>query len=164
MKYEIFILPRVHTFDSCITNLSLLSGSRTYLLYPSVFFCRILSSFSKSKLYYDRRSAGQSVLEQSTHFGDYERSWFLSDSCGFVGLRRPLWREDGSAVCNCNWPSPAQSFSGPSSVGLVAIFYCLRFETFLFVASYDSQDHGGGIRSRLHTGDSALFWSVLSLR
>jgi hypothetical protein len=36
------------------------------------------------------------------------------DSCGFVGLGRPLWREDGSAVCNCYWPSPVQSFSGPS--------------------------------------------------
>jgi hypothetical protein len=34
----------------------------------------------------------------------------------------------------------------------VTIFYCLRFETFLFIASYDSQGYGGGIRSRLHTG------------
>jgi hypothetical protein len=87
-----------------------------------------LYSKSKSKLYYDRRSAGQSVLEQSTHLGLTTRSW-LSDSCGFVGLGRPLWREDGSALCNCYWLSPAQSFSGPSPVGLVAIFYCLRFET-----------------------------------
>jgi hypothetical protein len=30
------------------------------------------------------------------------------------------------------------------------IFYCLRFETSHFVASYDSQGHGGGIRPRLH--------------
>jgi hypothetical protein len=35
---------------------------------------------------------------------------------------------------------------------LAIIFYCLRFETSLFVASYDSQGHGGGIRPRLHTG------------
>jgi hypothetical protein len=107
---------------------------------------------SKSKLCYYRRSVGQSVLEQSTHLGLTTRSWLLSDSCGFVDLGRSLWREDGSAVCNCYWPSPAQSFSGPSPVGLVAIFYCLRFETSLFVASYDSQGHGGGIRPRLHTG------------
>jgi hypothetical protein len=111
---------------------------------------------SKSKLCYDRRSAGQSVLEQSTHLGLTTRSWLLSDSCGFVGLGRPLWREDGSVVCNCYWPSPAQSFSGPSPIGLVAIFYCLRFEISLFVASYNSQGHGGGIRPRLHTG----FWST----
>jgi hypothetical protein len=41
--------------------------------------------------------------------------------CGTLSL----WREDGSVVCNWYWPSPAQSFSGPSLLGLVAIFYCL---------------------------------------
>jgi hypothetical protein len=30
---------------------------------------------------------------------------------GLLVLGRPLWREDGSAVCNCYWSSPAQSFS-----------------------------------------------------
>jgi hypothetical protein len=45
---------------------------------------------------------------------------------------------------------PAQSFSGTSP-----IFYSLRFETSLFVASYDSQGHGGGIRPRLQTGITA---------
>jgi hypothetical protein len=30
--------------------------------------------------------------------------------------------------------------------------HCLIFETSLFVASYDSQGHSGGIRPRLHTG------------
>jgi hypothetical protein len=35
---------------------------------------------------------------------------------------------------------------------LATVFYCLRFETSLFVASYDWQGHGGGIRPRLHTG------------
>jgi hypothetical protein len=85
------------------------------------------------------------------------RSLLLSDSCGFVDLGRPLWREGGSVVCNCYWSSPAQSFSGPIPVGLVAMFYCLRFETSLFVASYDSQGHGGGIRPHLHTGFRSLF-------
>jgi hypothetical protein len=33
----------------------------------------------------------------------------------------------------------------------VTIFYCLIFETSFFVASYDSQGYGGGIRPRLHT-------------
>jgi hypothetical protein len=37
-------------------------------------------------------------------------------------------------------------------LGLTTIFYCLRFETFLFVASYVSQGHGGGIRPHLHVG------------
>jgi hypothetical protein len=40
---------------------------------------------------------------------------------------------------------PAQCFSGPSPLGLATIFYCLTFETSLFVASYDLQGHGGGI-------------------
>jgi hypothetical protein len=53
----------------------------------------------------------------------------LSDSCRFVDVGRPLWREDGPVVYNCCWSSPAQSFSGPSPAGLVTIFYCLRFET-----------------------------------
>jgi hypothetical protein len=48
--------------------------------------------------------------------------------------------------------SPAQPFSGPSPVGLANIFYCPRYETSLFVASYDSQGYGGDIRPRLHTG------------
>jgi hypothetical protein len=78
--------------------------------------------------------------------------YYVCDSYGFVDVGRSLWREDGSIVYYCCWPSPAQSFSGPSPVGLAAIFYCLIFETSLFVASYDSQGHGGGIRSRLQTG------------
>jgi hypothetical protein len=59
---------------------------------------------------------------------------------------------------------PAQTFSSPSPLVLATIFYCLRFETFLFVASYDSQDHGGGIRSRLHTGvRPTLIWTQVKV-
>jgi hypothetical protein len=60
-------------------------------------------------------------------------------------------REDGSVVYNCCWPSPAQSFSGPSPVELLRISYCLRFETSFIVASYNSQGYGGGIQTRTHT-------------
>jgi hypothetical protein len=66
---------------------------------------------------------------------------------------RPLWREDGSVVYNCCWPSPVLSFLDPSPLVLVTIFYCIRFEISLFVTSYDLQGYGGGIRSRLHTGE-----------
>jgi hypothetical protein len=31
-------------------------------------------------------------------------------------------------------------FLGSESVGLATIFYCLRFETFLFVAFYDLEE------------------------
>jgi hypothetical protein len=46
-------------------------------------------------------------------------------------MQRPLWREEGSVVCNCCWFSPAQSFSDPSPKGLIPhdAFYCLRFKT-----------------------------------
>jgi hypothetical protein len=57
-------------------------------------------------------------------------------------MGRPIWREDVSVFCVCYWPLSAQSFSGPSPLGLATIFYCLRFENSLFVASYDSQGHG----------------------
>jgi hypothetical protein len=124
---------------------SLLVISSSITLYSSVLICThnwllwtalhlfqfafpLLRSKSKSKLCYDRRSVGQSVLVSSTHLGLKNTFLFLSDSCGFVDVGRPLWREDGSAVHNCCWPPPAQWFSGPSPAGLM-IFYCLRFET-----------------------------------
>jgi hypothetical protein len=61
--------------------------------------------------------------------GAQDQILLLSDSCGFVYLRRPLWREDGSIIYNCYWPSPAKSFSGSSPAGLMNILYCVRFET-----------------------------------
>jgi hypothetical protein len=76
----------------------------------------------------------------------------LFDSYGLVFVGCPLWWEDESVFCTCCWPLPAQSFSGPNPLPLATIFYCLRFETSLFVASYDLQGHGGGIRPRLHMG------------
>jgi hypothetical protein len=45
----------------------------------------------------------------------------------------------------------------------MTIIYCLRFETSLFVACYDSQDSGGGIRPRLHTGGVLSAVSGLAL-
>jgi hypothetical protein len=39
---------------------------------------------AESELYYDRRSVGQSVLEQSTHLGLTTRFLLLSDHCGFL--------------------------------------------------------------------------------
>jgi hypothetical protein len=98
-------------------------------------------------------TVSQSVsLDVEPHLGLMIRYLLLFDSYGLVFVGRPLWREDGSVFCIYCWPSPAQSFSGPSPLGLATVFYCLRFETSLFVASYDSQGHGGGILSHLHTG------------
>jgi hypothetical protein len=84
--------------------------------------------------------------------------WLLQ-ACWYGALSLTTGR-----VCRLQFllASPAQSFSGPSPVGLVTIFYCLRFETSLFVASYDSQGYGGGIRPRLHMGFSLSLCSDLS--
>jgi hypothetical protein len=57
----------------------------------------------KSKLRYDRGSVGQSILVSSTHFGPKTRFLFLSDSCWFVDVGRPLWREDGSIFYNVQY-------------------------------------------------------------
>jgi hypothetical protein len=46
----------------------------------------------------------------------------------------------------------------------VIIFYCLKFEASLYLASYDSQGHGGGIRSGLHTADEAEVQNVAKAR
>jgi hypothetical protein len=69
------------------------------------------------------------------------RYLLLFGSYGFVFVERPVWQVDGSVFCICCWPLAAQSFSGPSSLGLATIFYSLRFETSLFVASYPSTPH-----------------------
>jgi hypothetical protein len=51
------------------------------------------------------------------------------DSCGFVNVGRPPYREVRSVVNSCSWASPAQSFSGPNHAVLMTIFRCLKFET-----------------------------------
>jgi hypothetical protein len=56
---------------------------------------------------------------------------FLSDSCGFLDVGHPLWRENWSVIClyNCFWAFPEQSLSGPSHTELTTIFYTVSFET-----------------------------------
>jgi hypothetical protein len=74
----------------------------------------------------------QQTVSQSVCLGLTIRFLLLSDSCGCVDVGRSLWREDRSVIYNCYWPLPAQSFSGPSPVGLATIFYCLKIRDFAF--------------------------------
>jgi hypothetical protein len=107
----------------------------------------------KWKSHCDWPSVSQSeILGVEPNLGFMTWYLLLVDSYGLVLVGRPLWREDGFVFCICCWSLPVQSFLGPSPAGLATIFYCLRFETFLFVASYDSQGHDGIIRPRLHRG------------
>jgi hypothetical protein len=45
--------------------------------------------------------------------------WLFLDSCGFVHVGSPLWREDGSVVFSFCRASPAQPFSELSPTGLM---------------------------------------------
>jgi hypothetical protein len=85
-----------------------------------------LNKKSESKLCYDRQSVSLSWC-RGLIWGP-RPNFLLSDSCGFLDVGHPLWREDGPVVYNCCWSSSAQSFSGPRPAELIAIFYCLTFE------------------------------------
>jgi hypothetical protein len=111
------------------------------------------SNQSKSHIATDGRSVRQSWCRAPTGAHDQIFITVLqlrSCFCGAPSLTR------GRVFCICCWPTPAHSFSSPSPFGVATIFCCLIFETSLFVASYDSQGHGGGIRPHLHTGYLSL--------
>jgi hypothetical protein len=46
-----------------------------------------------------------------------------------VLMEHPLWREDGPFVCNCCLALPAQSFWGPSPIGLMTTSQIRNFPT-----------------------------------
>jgi hypothetical protein len=145
------------SFQSLISPLSFLLG---HLRLPSPELDTILdNSTHTSQSQGHIATDGQSV----SLLGLMTRYLLLFHSYGLVFVGRHLWREEGSVFFICCWPLPAQSFSGPSPLGLAIIFYCLRFKSSHFVASYDSQGHGGGIRPRLHTGSTQPTWPSVSL-
>jgi hypothetical protein len=76
------------------------------------------------------------VYHQSVRLGDkpletHDQIFLFSNwTLGVtVFMEHSLWREDGCVIYNCCWPSPTQSFPGPSPPWLMTTFYCLRFET-----------------------------------
>jgi hypothetical protein len=117
---------------------------------------------------------GQSILMLSPHMEPKTRFLLLTDWSGFDEVGRPLWREGGYIVYNCSWPSNSAFVLGSESRGThdqirdspnledqAPIFISPRNKLArlypqapgsLFIASYDSQGYGGGIRPRLHTG------------
>jgi hypothetical protein len=65
------------------------------------------------KIIYDRQSVGESVLVSGTHLDPATNFSFVLkfslDSCGFVILYRPLWREDVSVIYCTIASGPCQS-------------------------------------------------------
>jgi hypothetical protein len=112
------------------------------------------SSQSQSHIATDGRSVSKSLCRapSGAHDQIFITVWQLrSCFCGASSLTR-------GRVCVLYMLLVLASavFLGSESLGLTTIFYCLRFETSLFVASYDSQGHCGDIRPRLHTSYSPL--------
>jgi hypothetical protein len=95
------------------------------------------------------------------HVGLMTRYLLLFDSYGLVFVGAPSLTR--GRVC-----LSYMLLALASPLGLATIFYCLRFETYLFVTPYDSQGHG--IRRRLHMGYSPhglmllVLFSLYSLR
>jgi hypothetical protein len=108
-------------------------------------------------------------ISRKAHLGLTTRFLLLSDSYGFVDVGSSLWREEGSAVYNCWWPSPAQAYMGPSPAGRVTIFYYLRFQTpptwrarslYLYPSGTESLSYtlGSGFRFRRLLRLAGLKW------
>jgi hypothetical protein len=99
-------------------------------IWRAIFVCMygITNKLLKSKLRYDRRSVGQSVFVSSPHQGPKTRFLFLSDSCGFVHVGRPLTirREGRSVDYTYCWSSLAQSYI-PRSNLIVHVIYIYNF-------------------------------------
>jgi hypothetical protein len=105
---------------------------------------------SQSHIATDSQSVSQSVsLGVEPRLGLTTRYLLLFASYGLLFVGRPLSREDGVCLLYMLLALASAVFL----LGLATIFYCLSFETSLFVASYDSQGHGGGIGTRLHAGE-----------
>jgi hypothetical protein len=99
----------------------------------------------KSKSHCDWRSENQSVLVSSPIWGSRPDIYYCLTVTVlfFCGASSPMRKR----VCLLYMLLALAS-------AVFLIFYCLRFETSLFVASYDSQGHGEGIQPCLHTGIS----------
>jgi hypothetical protein len=57
----------------------------------------------------------------------WSKTRFLFPSCnfGFFDFGHSLWREDGSVVYNCCWPSPAQTAQKPPLSTISLLLCCL---------------------------------------
>jgi hypothetical protein len=95
---------------------------------------------SKPKLCYDRWSVGQSVLVSSTHLGLKTRFLFLSDSCDFVGMGRPL---EVQSYVTTDGQSASLSWNKAPLWGLRPDFYyCLTVASLLMWGALSDERTG----------------------
>jgi hypothetical protein len=78
----------------------------------------------KSKLCYDRRRVGHSLLVSSHQLGPKIRFLLLSDVAGLL-----MWRAHSDEGTSLSFTVATGLRQRPSPAGLMIIFYCLRFET-----------------------------------
>jgi hypothetical protein len=132
------------------------------------------SSIRESKLLYDWRfRLGEEPL------GTHDQHSFQLNTCGYSSYLTSSLMSGWVSRLQLLLVLASAVILGPQSRGTHDIFYCVEFETpptwrvrspylyppgtgcchlypqvlgSLFVASYDSQDYGGGIRTRLHRG------------
>jgi hypothetical protein len=67
---------------------------------------------ANSKSHCDWRS-----VSKSWYWGSWSDIYYCLTVTVLFFVGRPLWLEDGSVICTCCWPLPAQSFLGPSHLG-----------------------------------------------
>jgi hypothetical protein len=84
--------------------------------------------------------------------GAYDHFLLLSDSCGLLMWGALSDERTGLSFTIATGPRQRSHFRVRVLWDSRSYFYCLRFETYLIVASHDSQGCGGSIRLHLHTG------------
>jgi hypothetical protein len=112
ITHKVFF-PQPNSFLSIILQMPTQFSSSVPISYPGRLGSRnSIQFFSKSKLCYDRRSVGQSVLVSSTHLGLMTRYWLLFDIYRLVLRRAPSLTR--GRVCRCSWNLLYNHFTLPT--------------------------------------------------
>jgi hypothetical protein len=102
--------------------------SRPYCLVTVLYLTHCSKCQPKPKLCYDQQSVGQSALVSSTHLGLNTRFLSLSNSCGF-DVRRLFWWRTDLLFTTAADPHQHSHSRDQVPLGLMAILYCIRFES-----------------------------------
>jgi hypothetical protein len=147
--------------------------NRVVQLYPRIL-CVSKSNWTPVKIFYYRRSVGQSVLVSGHHPGPATKLSFYSMEIILRYLRVFIWvlYIIFSAVIPWSEPRRTHNHTSLSRLRLRSPSYIARdrlaqvytqAQGSLSIASYDSQGYSGGIQSRLRSVDSSMIsWRMPS--